>query len=382
LIAATPSALSRENLRVEGFAKIGFAEMEELLTTASPEQRERWAQEAGALTDSTLKPIALIAFYTAWLDLKPDEALRSLRTFPDLLSRPGIFVAIRTAVPPTLLPDLIDVIAELSDAERRGVLPPYLATLAQTDPAATARFIDSHPKLVSGSDAEALVSAWAREDIDAATKWLEESQFFTAPTVLTALVEKWLAKDPAAVRDYVLLHRDNQGIGSAASMIANHLLNVAPEQTREFITALDASTASSVLTDLISSVNDERVADLAKLASTLPSAIADDNLGLALARWTYLDPGKALDWVRTKPVTERESLVVQMTRFEIARVSLPEIVGLAYKIRDAEKRDEALSNVVRSLAAETGDAAEEIRALGLSAAQTKHLLELRPKRGE
>jgi hypothetical protein len=56
----------------------------------------------------------------------------------------------------------------------------------------------------------------------------------------------------------------------------------------------------------------------------------------------------------------------------------PEIVSLAYNIRDVQKRDETLSILVRSLTAETGDATEQIRALGLSVSQTNHLLELRP----
>ena len=64
----------------------------------------------------------------------------------------------------------MEVISELSEMEQRVLLPSYLTTLAQTDPVATARFIDSHPKLVSDSDAAVLMSAWARDDIDAATK--------------------------------------------------------------------------------------------------------------------------------------------------------------------------------------------------------------------
>jgi hypothetical protein len=65
-----------------------------------------------------------------------------------------------------------------------------------------------------------------------------------------------------------------------------------------------------------------------------------------------------------------------MIRSEGAPAS-PEIVSLAYHIRDVQKRDEALSILVRSLSIE-GDATEQIRALGLSASQTKHLLELMP----
>ena len=68
-----------------------------------------------------------------------------------------------------------------------------------------------------------------------------------------------------------------------------------------------------------------------------------------------------------------------MIRSEIAPAS-PEIVALAYNIRDVQKRDETLSILVRSLTIETGDATEQIRALGLSVSQTNHLLELRPDR--
>jgi hypothetical protein len=376
-VAGTSSALPRDNLQVEGFAKIGFAEMEDLLTTSSLPQREQWARELGALPNRPLKPIALMAFYTAWLDLEPEEALRSLHNFPDLLYRPIVFGALGSAVPTMLLPQLIEVIAEFSEAERRVLLPSFLAELAQTDPAATARFIDSHPRLVSSSDAAALMSAWARDDTDAARKWLEASPFLAEPAVLRSLVDSWFVKDPAAVQNYVVLHRANEGIGEAANSVASHLFNTSPEQAREFIRVFDDQHASRILLSLVWSVNDDQVANLATWASTFPNSVAEGGLGYALGRWSSLAPKQALAWLRAKSAAERESLVVQMIDSQLARAS-PEVVSLAYKIRDAQKRDEALSILVQSLTAETGDATEQIRALGLPASQTNHLLELRP----
>jgi hypothetical protein len=374
-VAGTSSALERDNLQVEGFARIGFAEMEELLTTTSPQQREEWARELGSLPNRPLKPIALIAFYTAWLDLEPEEAFRSLHNFPDLLYRANVFSALGSAAPTRLLPQLIDVISEFSEVERRFLLPAFLTALDQTDPAASARFIDSHPKLVSGSDAAALMSAWARDDIDAARKWLEASPFLAESAVLRSLVDSWLAKDPAAARNYVVLHRDNEGIREAANSVASHLFNTSPEQAREFIRVFDDQHASYILLRLISSVDDNQIANLATWASTLPSPVAERGLGYALARWSSIEPRQALDWLRAKPAAERESLVVQMIHSEAAPAS-PEIVSLAYNIRDAQKRDETLSILVRSFTFETGDATEQIRALGLSISQTKHLLDL------
>jgi hypothetical protein len=375
-VAGTSSALSRDNLLVEGFAQIGFAELEGLLTTASPQQREQWARELGALRNSPQKPIAMVAFYITWLDLEPEEALRSLHNFPDLLYRERVFDGISLAAPTALLPQMIDLISEFSEAERRGLLPDYLATLAETDPAATARFIDAHPKLVSGSDAAALMSAWAGDDIDAAKKWLEASPFSADPAVLRSLVDSWFKKDPAAARDYVVLHRDNEGIEVAANSVASHLFSTSPEQAREFIRAFDDQHASRMLLSLVLSVDEDQVANLATWASTFPSSVAEGGLGYALARWSSLDPGQALGWLRAKPAAERESLVFQMIDSQLTPAS-PEIVSLAYKIRDAQKRDEALSILVRTLTAETGDATEQIRALGLPASQTNHLLELR-----
>lgn len=376
-VAGTPSALPRDNLLVEGFAKIGFAEMEELLTTTSPEQREQWARALGALPNGPLKPIAMMTFYATWLDLEPEEALRSLRNFRDMLYRVGVFDALGSAVSTSLLPQLIELISEFSEPERRVLLPSFLADLAQTDPAATARFIDSHPKLVSGSDAATLMSAWARDDIDAARKWLEASPFFAESAVLRSLVDSWFAKDPAAAQNYVALHQNNEGIEEAANSVASSLFNTSPEQAREFIRVFDDQPASQILLSLGWSVNDDQVANFAMWASTLPSSIAEVGLGNALARWSSLDPRQALAWLRAKPAAERESIVVQMIRSQVAPVS-PEIVSLAYNIRDVRKRDETLSILVRSLTAETGDATDEIRALGLSVSQTNHLLELRP----
>ncbi|MFL6521131.1 MAG: hypothetical protein ACJ8NS_12990 [Chthoniobacterales bacterium] len=376
-VAGTSSALSRDNLQVEGFAKIGFAEMEELMTKASPEQREQWAQELGALPDTPLKPIAWVAFYTIWLDLEPEAALLSLHKFPDLLNREGVFEILGSSAPATLLPQLIDVITELSSMERRLLLPSYLARLAQTDPGATARFINSHPKFVSDSDAAMLMSTWVRDDMNAAKKWLEGSQFSTESVVVRSLVDSWFAKDPTAAQNYVVLHQDDEGIGDAASSIALHLFKTSPEQTREFMRLFDDRHASQILLSLLSSVSDDQVANLATWTATLPGSVAEDSLGFALARWERVDPGQALDWLRAKPENERESLLVNMIRSEMAPPS-PEMVALAYKIRDVQKRDEALSILVRSLTAETGDATEQIRALGLPPSQMNHLLELRP----
>jgi hypothetical protein len=376
-VVVTDSALRRDNLLVEGFAGIGFAEMEDLLTTTSPQQREQWARELGALPNRPLKPIALVAFYTAWLDLEPEEALRSLRNFPDLLYRANVFDSLSLAVPTTLLPQLIEVISEFSAAERRVLLPNFLAELAQTDPAATARFIDSHPKLVSGSDAAALMSAWVRDDLEAARKWLEASPFFAQSTVLRSLVEPWLAKDPAAAQNYVVLHRNDVGFGEAAASVASHLFSTSPEQAREFIGLFDDRQATSILLTLLESVNDDQVPNLVAWASTLPSSVAEGGLGYAFAQWSHLNPKQALDWLRAKPAAERDSLLVRIVRSQVTPAS-PEIVSLAYKISDVQKRDETLSILVQYLSAETGDATEQIRALGLSVAQTKHLLELRP----
>ena len=375
-VAGTDSALQRDNLLVEGFAKVGFAEMERLLTTASPQEREQWARELGALPNRPLKPIALVAFYTTWLDLEPEEALRSLQNFPDLLYRAQVFDGLGSAVPTTLLPQLIEMISEFSEAERRGLLSSFLAELAQTDPAATARFIDSHPKLVSGSDAAALMSAWARDDIDAARKWLEASPFSAESSVLRSLVDAWFAKDPAAAQSYLVLHRDNEGIEVAANSIASHLFSTSPGQAREFIRAFDDQRASHILMSLVLSASEDQVANLAAWASTFPSSVAEDALGYALARWSYLDPEQALDWLRAKPAAERESFVVQMIGSQFAPMS-PEIVSLAYNIRDVQKRDETLSILIRRLSEDADDAAEEIRALGLSVSQTNHLLKLR-----
>ena len=350
--------------------------MEELLTTASPQQREQWARELGALPNKPLKPVALVAFYTTWLDLEPEEALRSLHNFPDLLYRTAVFDALAAAIPTTLLPQLIDVMSELSEAERRVLLPNVLAALDQTDPAATARFMDSHPKLVSGSDAAALMSAWARDDIDAARKWLEASPFFSESFVLSSLVDSWFAKDPAAAQNYVILHRDNEGIEGAANSVASHLFSSSPEQAREFIRMFDDQHASSILMSVVTSVNDNQVANMVTWISTFPSSVTNGSLGYALAHWSSLDPKQAVVWLKAKPAAERESLCVQMIRSQGAPAS-PEIVSLAYNIRDVQKRDEALSILVRSLTID-GDAAEQIRALGLSASQTKHLLELLP----
>jgi hypothetical protein len=376
-VVETSSALSHENLQVEGFAKIGFAEMEGVLTTASPQQREQWARELSALPNTPLKPVALVAFYTTWLDLEPDEALRSLRHFPDLLNRGRIFDALGPAAPSALLPQLVDMASEFSEPERRVLLPSFLAMLAETDPAATARFIDSHRKLVSSSDAATLLSAWAGDDIEAARKWLEASSFSADPAALRSLVDPWFVKDPAAAQNYLVLHRDTEGIQEAVNSVASHLYSTSPEQAREFIQLLGDRHGSHILVSLVSSVNEEQIPNLAKWASTLPSSVAEDGLGYALARWSSLDPREALAWLRAKPVADRESLFVEMIRSQMAPAS-PEIVALAYTIRDAQKRDETLSILVGSLTAETGDAAEQIRALGLSASQTKHLLELRP----
>ncbi len=123
---------------------------------------------------------------------------------------------------------------------------------------------------------------------------LEASPFSAEPAVLRSLVDSWFTKDPAAARDYVILHRDNEGIEEAANSVASHLFNTSPEQTREFLRAFDDQNASHILANLVSSVEDNQVANLVKLASTLPSSVAEGSLGNALARWSFQDPNNLL----------------------------------------------------------------------------------------
>ena len=344
--------------------------------TASPEQREQWAQKLGALPDTPLKPIGLTAFYAAWLDLKPEEALRSLRRFPDLLHRVSVFDGLSAAIPTSLLPQMLDVISRFTEVERSILIPLYLTALAPTDPIGTARFIDSHPTLVTSADAATLMSAWAGDDIVSAKKWLEAGPFSNKPDVLRALVDAWLTKDPLGARDYVVLHRNEAEFEEAANSVALHLFNRSPEQTRELIMLFKDEQASSILGNLIATANRDQFAKLAMWISTLPSEIAEANLGYALASWATVNPKEALEWVRQKPAAERDRLIFGLIRSNNAPDSA-EIVALGFQIRDPQKRDEALSWLVLSLSAESGDATERIRALGLTPFQTKHLLELR-----
>ncbi|MEP6810587.1 MAG: hypothetical protein ABI992_10120 [Chthoniobacterales bacterium] len=362
-------------VRVEGFAKIGFAETKELISTASLEQREQWAQELGALPDRPLKKIALTALYSAWLDLEPESALRSLRHFPDLLSRQDVFFTVGAAAPPAILPQFVEVVAGLSESERRRLLPPFLKELDGTDPAAAARFIESRPEMVSNSDAAQLMSAWAGDDPLAAQRWLEASAFADAPLVLDSFVKTWLTKDPAAARDYVLLHRESAGIYDAASSVASHLLSASRDQARAFITSFDQEVGSSLLSNAISKVDPSQLPLMADWISTFPGALRDQAMGVTLSRWNDSDPSGAASWLRVKPPSEREPLLLSAIDAQYNPASL-ELVSLAFGIQNAELREEALSKVARTFNDDQGKWVDQIQALGLPPSQTKHLVEL------
>jgi hypothetical protein len=385
--AADPrSATRRDGLRVEGFAKIGFAETEELLTTASPEQRQQWARELAELPEQPLKAVAYVAFYTAWLNLEPEEALRSLRAFPDLLMRSRVFAGLPPM--PAVLPQLVEIISGFSEAERSRLLPPFLSDLAETNPTAAARFIDSHPRLVSSTEAASLMSTWTGDDVEAARKWLEASRFSSDANVLRSFVKSWLLKDPSAAKQYVVTNQHNDALQPAAASVVSHLVTRSPEEAREFITSFDRERASSVTSSFVSSVEESQLADVAAWVSTLPNPVRDDALLLALTRWNYANPREALAWTRAKPAAEREPFVIQMVNASAEAQSFgrrpvsPELVSLTYDVGDAQKRDQALSTLVRSFRAENGDVATQIRSLGLPASQTKHLLALRAALGD
>jgi hypothetical protein len=365
-------AVSRDGLQVQGFAKIGSREMEEVLTSASPEQRQQWALQLAALPDQPLKRIAFVAFYTAWLDFDPEQALRSLRDFPDRLSRVAVFGSL--APPPGVLPAFIDIVAEFSEAERQFILPELLASLEDVDPRAAANFIDSHPKVVSTPDAIRLVSAWARDDIDGATKWLETSQIANNSEALNGLVTLWLTKDPAAARDYVVLHRQSDGIEQAAESVAAHLFHDSPDQARAFISSFDDQRATTLALTLVGSAVDTEVAGAVAWISTLPPKMQEVAMGVVLPRWQDVDPQGALAWLRLQPADQRAALLLPMMDIETVSRS-PELLSIVYGLSDARARDAVLSTFVHTLG--SGDeAAAQIRSLGLSAVQTNHLLQL------
>ena len=385
VIVKTGSANQRDGLRVQGFAKIGFAEIEELLTNASPEQREKWARELGELPDQPLKAIAYVAFYTAWLNLEPEEALRSLRAFPDVVNRSRLFSGLTPI--PAVLPELVEIISELSEAERRRLLPAFLSELGKTDPRAAARFIDSHPKLVTFEDVDSVISTWASHDVGGAREWLERSAFSDSSPAVLSLVSSWLAKDPEAAKQYVINKRGAEGFAPAAGSVASHLFSRSPEEARQFIDLFDKERASSVLEHVVSKANDSEIGNIAAWISTLPGPVPDSTLMYALARWDSVDPAAALAWVRVQPATERDPLAIHLINFQSDQQSFgrravsPELVALAYGIGDVEKRKQALSTLVQSFSTEDGDVAAQIHALGLPLSQTKHLLALRAALG-
>ncbi len=372
---AQSSALHHDGLQVEGFAKIGFAEMRDLLVAASLQQREQWAQELGALPDRPLKPIALVAFYTAWLNLEPEEAIRSLRNFPDLINRTPVFSALVGSAPPVVLPQMIDVISQLSTDERRLLLPAALGALDETDPEAAARFLDSHPQLVSDSDAATLLTAWAGENVDAARRWLDASAFSDNSGALRSLVNAWLAKDPSGAQDYVVLHRQSDAIARVATLVAARLFNTSPEQAGNFIRLFDKSDAGEMLGSMVAAADDSQVPQMVAWALTILDPADGYNLGNALHRWDFLDSAQVVSWLRDQPTAKRESLVTDAVQY--GGYASPALMSLAFELSDPQKRDRALTGLVSNIPDEEQNVQEKIRAFGLPAAQTKHLLELR-----
>lgn len=366
----------REGLQVSGFAKIGSAEMMDLLTAASPQERERWAEELSALSDGSLKVIAFVAFYTAWLNLDPAQAIHSLRAFPDPWNRLNVLDDLVQAASPTVLPQLLDVISEATRVERIRLLPEAIAALAATDPGAAASFIDSHPNLVDPSDVAKLISTWAGENVEGARKWLEASSFSQDPDVLFSLVDAWSAKDLPAARDYVLLHRESDGIERAASSVVSRLFDSSPEQARNFIVSFNDEHAKGILAVMLSSAKDEHLSEIADWAAALPSELNDWTVTSTLSRWASVDSTQALNWLRKQPGAKRESILVGIAGYAAFPLSA-DLVSMTYGINDEEKRDQVLIRLVDLPANETQSGPEQIRALKLPAAQTKHLLELR-----
>jgi hypothetical protein len=268
-----------DGLQVEGFAKVPFAALEELLTAASAEQCQQWAEQLAILPDHPEKQLALIAFYNAWLALNPDQAIRSLRRYDDVLVRASVLSALHP--PPVVLPQLVELIAELTEPETQRLLPHFLAQLGEVDPLAAAQFLDSHPQVSGGDYAATLISTWAADDVAAARRWLEGSRFANDSAALLALVTEWAARDPAGAQAYLVQNQGNASPGLVAAMI--------------------------------------------------------ESAGVAVS---------------------------------------PELVSLAWRLRDPEQRDAVLSSFLATLAEQSGDPARQIRALGLSPAETKHLLEL------
>lgn len=304
-------AVDRSGVRVEGFAKIGFAQAEELLASASPEQREQWAQEFYALGDTPLQRIALIGFYSAWLDVNPEEALGSLQKYPDILHRADLVNSLSAACPPALQPKLIAIVSTWSEMEQRMLFPGLLVHLAETDPAATAEFMDSHRTQFSDSDAAALISIWARDDARTAARWLDASSYSGKAPVVRSLIDSWLTKDPVAAQDYVIAHRQNEGMEEAAASVALHLFRASPDQTREFIRSFDDQRASTLLTSLAESATDGQLAALVNWLTTFPAAMEDDALQSAFARYYSVDSPQALNWLRSQPAAKRDNLLTR-----------------------------------------------------------------------
>ena len=123
-------------------------------------------------------------------------------------------------------------------------------------------------------------------------------------------------------------------------------------------------------------MEDNQLAKVAVWVSTLSGPAAGSALVNTLSRWNTVNSEQALAWLRARPAAERESLLIRTIQTRTMSPS-PELVSLAYSISDKQKRDQTLSVLVGSFTGEKEDPEEGIRALGLPASQTEHLLKLR-----
>lgn len=316
---SSPTSTADENKILLGdITTVPFQELYGILSSRSPEEVRRLAEQLKELPPTKDTKAKITAFFKAWAHLDAKAAFAEATSFNSAESKGAAIGAVINGADPGMASFLATSIADLpsealTPAQRRNFLTSTVGKWSQADPVAAAKFLDRLP----GSDGIGLMSArisiaqnWAAIDPQAALAWAQgKGNSPGASVAVSGAITGWWHADPHAAEQYVASHLNTLDSESVMAL-TRQIFGEDPQRAKEWINQLPSLMARRSVSSFVAV---QLAASDPKRASEWAASLSEDTRGSALwgaiSAWTRVDPQAAGEWMNTLTGGPRDDAV-------------------------------------------------------------------------
>jgi hypothetical protein len=348
-------------LIVANVADVPFAELYNVLESASPQTRSAWAKELEAMPWGPQRNAAISSFYKTLVQLDPHEAIELAVDMRDKDAQTVAIGRLVEAAPQSAMSEVANMLVKLPPDSVGGLRSEFLNdTINQwsmVDPVAASRFIERNSALVPPESVMYLLEHWADRDPKAAKDWLDrQNQELQTATAIRGLVTGWFDKDHSIAVDYALAHAGDEKFDPAIQDLARALFLKSPNEAHGFVEKLPTANLKRIAIGQITAIgNGGKLLGLndwkrppgvvANWMVMFPHEVWGGLIGPVVDVWEKQDAEGFSTWINQLP-TETYDQVVTEYCLSPGAPTPERLLPLALNISDPALRADTVRNLV------------------------------------